>query len=323
MTPDLFPSFTNRNDRPINPNNNQVVSNTFGAPLTWVWVGSTVPWNFPDFSGNGQFPAYTDILGEYKKSLIKQGNTTGANSINNLINNYWTDIYPANALSKIYESYYRDVFQPSNNEYQNILTSVDKDYKSKLWAQFDEAKSNFWPDGVLRKQIEDIYNQQAVAQANKFGWQQNLARALAARHGIDPSQVQVWVNQLWSQQNDEILKIRWAQLSALENLAKTYQDYYSQFVDKYGASNDKYVVDTAQRLKQLRDSISQAALTSQAQIGELLFQQWLARRWQGWWGGGWSIQDIINWLLGQGWYTPPNVKRNVNTWVFNMQWWLL
>lgn len=329
MIPDLFPSFTNRPRWNINPNNNPTTDQYFWAPLTGWNIPTDAGWaSFSNQSAtNPQYPWYVDTLNEYKKSLLKQGNTTGANAISTLINQYGSDIYPADAITSIYNNYYKDVFEPSNQEYSNILSSVDKDYKDRLWGAFKDIQWNFGPEWVIRKQIEDMYNAQAVAQANRFGWQENLARALAVRQGVDPSQVNVAVNQLWAQQNDETIKLRQSQLWAVENLAKMYADYYNQFVEKYQGSTDKYVVDTAQKLKQLRDSLANAALTTSVQMGQQLFQNGVARRWAG--GAAATPQSIVGAALLAGSnptapvpYVPPRVPRNLNTWVFNMQGWL-
>lgn len=221
-------------------------------------------------------------LNALQQQFLRDGNIAWSSQASMLLNQYANDVLPSNTIGDLYSNYYNNVFQPSNSQYEKILSSVDKDYKNRIGSAFQSAQDEYWPQWVLRKQIEDLYNNQAVSLANRFSGQQALNAALWVNQWLDPNQVNIANNILWADANDQILKFRQGQLWALDNLTKTYLDYYNKFNDNYGASNDKYVVNTAAQLKQLRDSLTEMSLNQALQKQMMDYQKSL------WGWGGWT-----------------------------------
>jgi len=255
---------------------------------------------FNYWTNMAQIPYNVQGIGDLprlQQELMKNWNIQWASQASQLLNQYSKDKIIPDTIGSIYSNYYNNLFQPSNQAYAQVLWAVDADYKNKIGWLFNEANAQYGPDGLLKKQMEDYYNQQAIATANRFGGQQSLNAALAAKQWLDPNQVNVWANQLASQQNDEMLKFRQWQLWALDNLTKTYLDFYNRYNDQYANSNDKYVVQTAQQLKQIRDALTNTALNQELQKDMMKYQKSLA-----WGGGSWGTWGVV-------WLTPEEIAK--------------
>ena len=256
-------------------------------------------------------------LPKLQQELMKKWDIQWASQASLLLNDYSKDTLIPDTIGSVYSNYYNNLFQPSNSAYAQILGSVDADYKNKIWWLLNEANSSYWPNGVLRKQTEDFYNQQALALANRLWGQQALNAALASKQWLDPNQVNIGANQLASQAADERLKLQQWQLSAFDNLTKTMLDFTNRYNDQYANSTDKYVVQTAQQLKQIRDALVNTALNQELQKDMMKYQKSLS----GWWGWssswtGWITEEQLRKL----WLWNTEDKYWVQTWANNNQW---
>lgn len=202
----------------------------------------------------------------------QSGNINLANQYTGLANEYDIKTTIPTRTNEIFTRGMNDFIAPSNRQYQNVLSTVDSDYKNRLeWlkGQFDQS---FGPQGTQTQLINQLFTDQANNLARQYGNQQNLVEAQTVKSWANPAQVNVALNDLNSKQQEDLVKFQSAQTQQLQNIANQYNNLLTNYLDRYGSSTDKYVVDTAKYLKGITDSFNSQYLESKLKEDQLAFQ---------------------------------------------------
>ncbi|HNG97030.1 MAG TPA: hypothetical protein PLW93_02040 [Candidatus Absconditabacterales bacterium] len=207
----------------------------------------------------------------------KKTNPELFNKLMNLNNLYNSEFAPtAKAINDVYSAYNTQL-NTNAGQLQDISTKVGADILGRLDTIQKGVEQQYGPEGELKTATDKYYNQlfedlsQKQARENIYQTNEAIAK------GIAPATARNITAFNQNPYYDQFLKAKANQVAQLDNLYKTYNSYLQNFLQAYGNTQDKYLVDLYKSLFNAREQVGLQLLNQQQSLLGAQLQNQIAK----------------------------------------------